>query len=163
MANPDYRRSGGSAEKVAAELRRRGFALEVVELPASTHTAVEAAAAVGCGVEAIAKSLVFRTAGGRPVLVIASGVNRVDETRVGELVGEQISRADPDFVRTSTGFAIGGVPPVGHSLEPITFIDEDLLQRETIWAAAGTPRAVFQLTPAQLVELTAGTVAALKG
>jgi prolyl-tRNA editing enzyme YbaK/EbsC (Cys-tRNA(Pro) deacylase) len=163
MESSDYRPTSGSAEKVAAELRRRGFELEVVELPKSTHTAVDAAAAVGCDVGEIAKSLVFRTAAGLPVLVIASGVNRVDEKRVGELVGEQISRADPDFVRASTGFAIGGIPPVGHKTEPIVFIDEDLLQRETIWAAAGTPRAIFQLTPAQLVELTAGTVAALKG
>jgi prolyl-tRNA editing enzyme YbaK/EbsC (Cys-tRNA(Pro) deacylase) len=163
METSDYRPSGDSAKRVAAELRRRGFELEVVELPESTRTAVEAAAAVGCDVAAIAKSLVFRTTGGQPVLVIASGVNRVDEARVGELVGEQISRADPDFVRATTGFAIGGIPPVGHTVEPIVLIDEDLLQRETIWAAAGTPRAVFQLTPAQLVELTAGTVTALKG
>ena len=162
METSDYRRTRGSANKVAAELRRRGFELEVVELPESTRTAVEAAAAVGCDVGAIAKSLVFRSASGLPVLVIASGVNRVDETRVGELLGEQISRADPDFVRASTGFAIGGIPPVGHTVEPIVFIDEDLLQRESIWAAAGTPRAVFQLTPAQLVELTAGTAVALK-
>jgi prolyl-tRNA editing enzyme YbaK/EbsC (Cys-tRNA(Pro) deacylase) len=163
METSDYRPIGDSAKRVAAELRRRGFELDVVELPKSTRTAVEAAAAVGCDVGAIAKSLVFRTTGGQPVLVIASGVNRVDEARVGELVGEQISRADPDFVRATTGFAIGGIPPVGHTVEPIVLIDEDLLQRETIWAAAGTPRAVFQLTPAQLVELTAGTVTALKG
>lgn len=162
METSPYRRAGGSAEKVAAELLRRGFELNVVELPESTRTAVEAAAAVGCDVGAIAKSLVFRTAGGLPVLVIASGVNRVDETKVGELLGEGITRADPDFVRTSTGFAIGGIPPIGHAVEPIVFIDEDLLQRDTIWAAAGTPRAVFQLTPTQLVELTAGTIAALK-
>ncbi|HXO66964.1 MAG TPA: YbaK/EbsC family protein [Candidatus Dormibacteraeota bacterium] len=163
METPDYRRSGGSAERVATELRRRGFELEVVELPESARTAVEAAAAVGCDVGAIAKSLVFRTAGGRPVMVVASGANRVDEARVGELLGEQIRRADPDFVRASTGFAIGGIPPMGHTVEPTVFIDEDLMARETIWAAAGTPRAVFHLTPAQLVELTAGTVAAVKG
>ena len=95
-------------------------------------------------------------------MVVASGANRVDEARVGELLGEQIRRADPDFVRASTGFAIGGIPPVGHTVEPTVFIDEDLMARETIWAAAGTPRAVFHLTPAQLVELTAGTVAAVK-
>jgi prolyl-tRNA editing enzyme YbaK/EbsC (Cys-tRNA(Pro) deacylase) len=151
-----------NAEKVAAELRRRGFELEVVELPESTHTAAEAAAAVGCEVGAIAKSLLFRAAGGRPVLVIASGANRVDEARVGELLGETIGRADPDFVRANSGFAIGGVPPVGHMVQPVVFIDADLLAWETLWAAAGTPNSVFQLTPAQLVELTGGRVAALK-
>jgi prolyl-tRNA editing enzyme YbaK/EbsC (Cys-tRNA(Pro) deacylase) len=151
-----------SAEKVAAELRRHGFDLQVVELPESTRTAAEAAAAVGCEVAAIAKSLVFRAAGGRPVLVITSGANRVDEARVGELLGEAISRADPDFVRASTGFAIGGVPPVGHAVQPVVFIDADLLALDTLWAAAGTPRSVFQLTAAQLVELTGGRVAALK-
>jgi prolyl-tRNA editing enzyme YbaK/EbsC (Cys-tRNA(Pro) deacylase) len=151
-----------NAEKVAAELRRRGFELEVVELPESTHTAAEAAAAVGCEVGAIAKSLLFRAAGGRPVLVIASGANRVDEARVGELLGETIGRADPDFVRANSGFAIGGVPPVGHTVQPVVFIDADLLAWETLWAAAGTPNSVFQLTPAQLVELTGGRVAAFK-
>jgi prolyl-tRNA editing enzyme YbaK/EbsC (Cys-tRNA(Pro) deacylase) len=151
-----------SAEKVAAELRRRGFELEVVELPESARTAAEAAAAVGCEVAAIAKSLLFRAAGGRPIQVIASGANRVDEERVGELLGEEIGRADPDFVRTSTGFAIGGVPPVGHVVQPVVFIDEDLLALDTLWAAAGTPRSVFQVTPAQLVELTGGRIAVLK-
>lgn len=151
-----------SAEKVAAELRRRGFELEVVELPKSTRTAAEAAAAVGCEVAAIAKSLVFRAAGGRPVLVIASGANRVDEARVGELLGEAVGRADPEFVRASTGFAIGGVPPVGHTVQPVVFIDEDLLAMDVLWAAAGTPRALFEVSPAQLVELTGGRVAVLK-
>jgi prolyl-tRNA editing enzyme YbaK/EbsC (Cys-tRNA(Pro) deacylase) len=151
-----------NAEKVAAELRRRGFELEVVELPESTHTAAEAATAVGCEVGAIAKSLLFRAAGGRPVLVIASGANRVNEARVGELLGETIGRADPDFVRANSGFAVGGVPPVGHAVQPVVFIDADLLAWETLWAAAGTPNSVFQLTPAQLVELTGGRVAALK-
>lgn len=151
-----------NAEKVAAELRRRGFELQVVELPDSTRTAGEAAAAVGCEVAAIAKSLLFRAAGGRPILVIASGANRVDEARIGELLGEAISRADPDFVRASTGFSIGGVPPVGHTVQPVVFIDEDLLALETLWAAAGTPNSVFQLAPTQLVELTGGRVAMVK-
>jgi prolyl-tRNA editing enzyme YbaK/EbsC (Cys-tRNA(Pro) deacylase) len=136
--------------------------LEVVELPHSTRTAAEAAAAVGCEVAAIAKSLVFRTDAGRSVLVITSGANRVDEARVGELLGEPIGRADPEFVRDATGFAIGGVPPVGHAVEPAVFIDEDLLALPEVWAAAGTPNAVFRLTPAQLVELTGGRVLAVK-
>ena len=96
------------------------------------------------------------------MLVVASGVNRVDEKKVAALIGEKIARADADFVRETTGFAIGGVPPVGHAVAPVTLIDEDLLTFETIWAAAGTPNAVFKLTPAELVELTGGRVAGVK-
>jgi prolyl-tRNA editing enzyme YbaK/EbsC (Cys-tRNA(Pro) deacylase) len=108
----------------------------------------------------IAKSLLFRARdSGRPVLVVASGVNRVDEKKVAALIGEKIARADADFVRETTGFAIGGVPPVGHATAPVTLIDADLMAFETIWAAAGTPNAVFKLTPAALVELTGGRVA----
>ena len=98
----------------------------------------------------------------RPALVVASGVNRVDERKVSALIGEKIVRADADFVRQATGFAIGGVPPVGHARPLITLIDEDLQKFETIWAAAGTPNAVFKLTPAELVEFTQGRLAAVK-
>jgi prolyl-tRNA editing enzyme YbaK/EbsC (Cys-tRNA(Pro) deacylase) len=94
--------------------------------------------------------------------VVASGVNRVDERRVAALIGEKIARADADFVREKTGFAIGGVPPVGHAEAPLTLIDQDLMQYETIWAAAGTPNAVFQLRPAELEALTGGRVAEVK-
>ena len=109
------------------------------------------------------KSLIFRAErSDRAVLVLASGSNRVDEAAVAALLGEPIARADPEFVRTRTGFAIGGVSPVGH-LEPLpTFIDEDLLQYDTLWAAAGTPNAVFKLTPDDLVRLTGGRVARVK-
>ncbi len=96
------------------------------------------------------------------MLVVASGVNRVDEKKVAALIGEKIARADADFVREKTGFAIGGVPPVGHVEAPVTLIDRDLLQHETIWAAAGTPNAVFQLTPGELEGLTGGRVADVK-
>jgi prolyl-tRNA editing enzyme YbaK/EbsC (Cys-tRNA(Pro) deacylase) len=110
----------------------------------------------------IAKSLIFRTADShRPVLVIASGANRVDEKRVAALVGEPIGRADAEFVRAATGFAIGGVPPVGHATQPIVLIDEGLLGLAEIWAAAGTPNAVFRLTPTDLITLTGGRVAAV--
>lgn len=136
-----------SAAKVQQALDAYGLALQVVELPGSTRTAAEAAAAVGCTVAQIAKSLIFRTARtGQPVLVIASGINRVDEKRVGELIGEPIGKADAGFVRTQTGFVIGGVPPVGHTTPLQTLVDEDLLQYTEIWAAAGTPNAVFRLT-----------------
>jgi prolyl-tRNA editing enzyme YbaK/EbsC (Cys-tRNA(Pro) deacylase) len=133
----------------------------VLEFEASTRTSADAAAAVGCAVAQIAKSLLFRARSGRPVLVIASGSNRVDEKKVAALTGEKISRADAEFVREHTGFAIGGVPPLGHATPPVTVIDEDLLRCETIWAAAGTPNAVFPLAPSDLVALTGGTVAAI--
>jgi Cys-tRNA(Pro) deacylase len=130
-----------------------------VEFEASTRTSEDAAAAIGCSVAEIAKSLVFRSASGKPVLVIASGTNRVDEKKVRALLGEKIERADADFVRQATGYAIGGVPPLAHATEPIVLIDRDLEAFETIWAAAGTPNAVFRLTPADLVRLTRGQVA----
>ena len=137
-----------SARKVQETLQSRGFVSEVVELPDSTRTAKEAAQAIGCRVEQIVKSLIFRALeSDRAILVVASGTNRVNERRLGELVGETIGKADANFVRQHTGFAVGGVPPIGH-VEPITtFIDEDLLGYEQIWAAAGTPFAVFRLTP----------------
>ena len=147
-----------SALKIQAVL---GDRFTVLEFDASTRTSEEAAAAIGCAVEQIAKSLVFRSASGKPVLVIASGVNRVDEKKAAALVGEKISRADPEFVRESTGFAIGGVPPLGHKIPTVTLIDEALMFLEEIWAAAGTPNAVFRLTPADLVALTGGRVAPL--
>jgi prolyl-tRNA editing enzyme YbaK/EbsC (Cys-tRNA(Pro) deacylase) len=131
----------------------------VLEFEASTRTSKDAAAALGCSVAEIAKSLIFRAADGRPVLVIASGVNRVDEARLRDLLGQAIGRADAEFVRNATGFAIGGVPPVGHTLRPIVVIDRDLLQFSEVWAAAGTPNAVFRLTPQDLVRLTGGRIA----
>jgi prolyl-tRNA editing enzyme YbaK/EbsC (Cys-tRNA(Pro) deacylase) len=132
----------------------------VVEHAASTRTSEEAAAAVGCAVAAIAKSLIFAgRESGRPVLVIASGANRVDERKVAALIGEKIARADADFVRAKTGFAIGGVPPIGHAEPPVVLIDADLAALPTIWAAAGTPNAVFRLAPDDLVAMTDGRVA----
>ncbi len=149
-----------SALKVQAVL---GDKFEVLEFDAGTRTAADAAAAIGCEVAEIAKSLLFRAReSGRPVLVVASGVNRVDEKKVAAVIGEKIARADADFVRENTGFAIGGVPPVGHAVAPLTLIDEDLLKLETIWAAAGTPNAVFKLTAGELVELTGGRVAEVR-
>jgi len=151
-----------SAQKVQDVLRSRGFANEVVQLADSARTSAEAAAAVGCDVAQIAKSLVFRAKeSGRAVLVVASGTNRVDEKKVAALLGEPIGRADPDFVRAETGYAIGGIPPIGHARPIVTFVDEELLKLEKIWAAAGHPHAVFPLTPAELVEMTGGRVASV--
>jgi len=144
---------------VQQALQALGFALEVVELPDSTRTAAEAAQAVGCQVGQIVKSLVFKAKRSqRPVLVVASGANRVNEKAIEALIGEPLGRADADFVRQRTGFAIGGVPPVGHSERLETFIDEDLLQHAEIWAAAGTPNAVFRLAPGDLARMTGGRV-----
>jgi prolyl-tRNA editing enzyme YbaK/EbsC (Cys-tRNA(Pro) deacylase) len=152
-----------SARRVQAILDALGGGFRVVEHQASTRTAEEAAAAVGCPVAAIAKSLIFAGRDSlRPVMVIASGANRVDERKVAALVGEKVGRADPDYVRARTGFAIGGVPPVGHVEAPLVLIDADLAALATVWAAAGTPNAVFRLTPQQLVSLTGGRVADVK-
>jgi len=152
-----------SAQKVQDTLYALGFDRTVIEFVESTRTSAEAAARVGCALGQIAKSLVFRgQASGQPVLVITSGVNRVDEAKVGQLLGEPIGRADADFVRAATGFAIGGVPPLGHSQPIETFIDEDLLQYATIWGAAGTPKAVFELTPDDLQKMTGGRVMKVK-
>jgi prolyl-tRNA editing enzyme YbaK/EbsC (Cys-tRNA(Pro) deacylase) len=148
-----------SALKVQATL---GDRFEVLEFDLSTRTAADAAAAIGCEVAQIAKSLIFRGGNsGRAVLIIASGVDRVDEKKAAAAVGEPIARADADFVREATGFAIGGVPPVGHKVKPIVLIEESLLQFAEIWAAAGTPNAVFRLTPSDLVELTGGRTVAV--
>jgi prolyl-tRNA editing enzyme YbaK/EbsC (Cys-tRNA(Pro) deacylase) len=121
------------------------------EFPAGTRTAADAAAAIGCEVGAICKSLVFRV-GDAPLLIIASGSNRVDEARFGA------EKADAAFVREHTGFAIGGVPPYGHARQIETVVDEDLLAYETVWAAAGTPSSVFPIAPAELVRRTGGRV-----
>ena len=136
-----------------------GDEFKVLEFDQSTRTAADAAAAISCTVAQIAKSMIFRTTGSnRSVLVITCGSNRVDPVKVAALIGEPITRADADFVRGATGFSIGGVPPVGHLVEPLTLIDATLVQFSEIWAAAGTPNAVFRLTPADLVRLTRGRV-----
>ena len=151
--------TSASALKIQAVL---GQGFEVLEFETSTRTAADAAAAIGCSVGQIAKSLIFRAMeSGRPVLAITSGSVRVDEARLCELLGEDIGRADAKFVREQTGFAIGGVPPIGHRNAPIIVIDDTLLGFETLWAAGGTPNSVFRLTPEDLLRLTGGTVAAI--
>lgn len=152
-----------SAQRVQNALMKLGLTLQVVELPNSTRSAAEAAEAIGCSVGQIAKSLIFKTRmSEEPVLVIASGPNRVDEKKIAALVGEMITKPDADFVRQKTGFAIGGVPPMGHNQPITTFIDEDLLVYDEIWAAAGTPNAVFCLTGDALLRATGGQVVGVK-
>ena len=151
-----------SSIRVQEALADRGVQSAIVYLDRAARTSAEAAAAVGCRVDQIAKSLVFRlVTSGAPLLVIASGANRVDEARVAALVGEPLGKADADFVRAHTGFGIGGVAPLAHPAPLATLIDEHLLKWERIWAAAGHPNTVFPLTPSELVHITGGRVAAV--
>ena len=146
-----------SARRVQDALTAQGLTVTVRELTDSTRTAQEAAASVGCELGQIVKSLIFRgLETDRAILVVTSGANRVDEHRLAQLAGEAIGRADASFVRERTGFVIGGVAPIGHRSEPKTFFDEDLLQFDTLWAAAGTPNALFATTPADLRAMTQG-------
>jgi Cys-tRNA(Pro) deacylase len=146
-----------SAKRVQDYLAARGFSFEVTELSRSTRTAQEAADSVGCKVSQIAKSLVFRERKTHlPILVIASGANRVDTKKIQKATGLKLGRADANYVKARVGYAIGGVPPVGHT-EPLeTILDPDLKQHDVIWAAAGSPSALFQLNPNDLELLTQG-------
>lgn len=149
-----------ASQRVAEALRAHGIAPAIRAFPAGTRTAVDAARAIGCEVAQIVKSLIFRGRdSGRGVLVLASGPNRVDEARIAALFGEPIAKADAAFVRDVTGYAIGGVPPLGHAQALATYIDETLLAHPTVWAAAGTPNTVFPLAPAELERLTGGRLA----
>jgi Cys-tRNA(Pro) deacylase len=152
-----------SAQKVQDALRALGFDLTVIEHAKSTRTAQEAADRVGVTIGQIVKSLIFKgQVSGKPILVLTSGANRVDEKRIESYGGEKIERAEPEFVREVTGYAIGGVPPIAHLKQMETYLDEDLLQYDFIWAAAGTPNAVFELTPYDLQQMTEGKIAEIK-
>lgn len=147
-------------ERVQRLLREAGCELQVVRLDASARTAAEAADAIGCTVAQIAKSVVFKgKTSGDHILVVASGARRIDEAKVGAALGEAIGKADADFVRQRTGFAIGGVAPIGHATTPgAILIDAGLAELTPIWAAAGHPHTVFRLEFADLVRLTGGRV-----
>jgi prolyl-tRNA editing enzyme YbaK/EbsC (Cys-tRNA(Pro) deacylase) len=150
-----------AALRVQAVLDTLGLGRSVVELAVSARTSQEAADAVGVEVGQIAKSLVF-TVDGAPVMVVASGVNRVDEGKLGRLAGGTVHRADAETVKRATGYTIGGVPPLGHDTPLRLWVDEDLLRHELIYAAAGVPECVFPLTPAELLRATGGRVADVK-
>jgi len=150
-----------SVRRVADALAAAGIKAEILELAESTRTAEEAAAAIGTSVPRIVKSLVFM-ADENPLLALVSGSNRLDTARLGATLGKAIGRADAAGVREATGFAIGGVPPIGHSSPLDVVIDRDLLAYDVVWAAAGTPHAVFSIAPADLVRVTAGQVVDLK-
>src|ERR1700690_115323 len=152
-----------SAQKVQDLLTSEGFDYKVIDAAESTRTAQEAADRAGCLLGQIIKSLIFKgKTSHKPILVLTSGANRVDEKRISEYAGESIVRADADFVRAVTGFAIGGVPPLGHLQKMETYLDEDFLQYKTVWGAAGTPNAIFELTPDDLIKMTAGKVVRVK-
>ena len=152
-----------SARKVDEALRALGYHFNIIEHTESTRTAQEAAERAGCELGQIVKSMIFKGKdSGKPILVLTSGANRVDEKRISQYAGEAIGRADPDFVRAVTGFAIGGVPPVGHSQKVETYLDEDFLQYETVWAAAGNPNAIFELPTETLHKITDAQVVRVK-
>ena len=138
---------------------QRGLQFEIREMDDTTHTAQEAATALGCGVEAIVKSLLFLDADGEPVLVLASGPNRVDTELVGTVLGSTLSMADAKTVKRETGYSIGGVPPLAHPQLLRTIMDETLLSLPVVWAAAGSARAVFPVEPARLAEITSAVIA----
>ena len=152
-----------SAQKIQDLLNSLGYSYQVIEHAESTRTAQEAADRAGCELGQIVKSLIFMgKESKKPILVLTSGANRVDEKLISQYAGETISRADADFVRTTTGFAIGGVPPIGHVNKMETYLDEDFLQYQTIWAAAGTPNAIFELKTVDLQKMTGGEVVKIK-
>lgn len=152
-----------NAKVVQEKLAELGYTNKVKQLPASTRTAQEAADAIGCEVFQIAKSIIFRLKKtDEPLLVIASGINRINEKQIEKHLDDKLGKADADYVSKYTGYIIGGVPPLGHKQPITTFIDEDLLQYEDVWAAAGHPKAVFQMTPDELVEMTKGQVINVK-
>jgi prolyl-tRNA editing enzyme YbaK/EbsC (Cys-tRNA(Pro) deacylase) len=152
-----------SAQKIQDRIKSLGYGYTVIEHADSTRTAQEAADRAGCALGQIVKSLIFKGKdSGKPILVLTSGANRVDEQRISEYVGEAIGRPDADFVRAVTGFAIGGVPPFGHVQKLETYFDEDFLQYETIWAAAGTPNAIFEIKTSNLPKMTDAKIVRVK-
>ena len=150
-----------AAEKVQAAITGHGLKRQVIELPVHARTSQQAADALGVAVGQIVKSLVF-TADGRPLLVTASGANRVDERRLGELAGGRIRRADPETVKRATGYTFGGVPPVGLETALAVYVDRDLLGHDVVYAAAGLPECVFPIAPDELVRATGGRVVDIK-
>lgn len=150
-----------NSQKVQDHLNQFGLKLEVVELEQSTRTAQDAADAIGCQVGQIVKSLIFRS-GEKPLLFLVSGSNKLDTKKVSSALGFPLEKADADFVRRTSGYAIGGVPPVAHAEAMEVYIDGDLLGYETVWAAAGTPHAVFSLASAELPLITKGKVMKIK-
>jgi prolyl-tRNA editing enzyme YbaK/EbsC (Cys-tRNA(Pro) deacylase) len=153
-----------TAQKVQDILQGLGCTCRVLEFTESTRTAQEAAERAGCELGQIVKSLIFQgRTSGKAILVLTSGANRVDEVLLGTHAGEAVRRPEADFVRTVTGYAIGGVPPVGHAQAIETYLDEDLLRYALVWAAAGTPNAIFEIPSQELLRISAAQVIKVKG
>ncbi len=146
-----------SVDRVRQALAAQGLQVQITEFDQSTATSQQAADTLGVPLATIVKSLVF-SVNDQPILVLASGANRVDTAKVGRIAGAKVRRADANRVKEATGFAIGGVPPIGHSRPITTYIDQDLLGYDRLWAAAGSPYAVFPVTPEELVRITGGQV-----
>jgi Cys-tRNA(Pro) deacylase len=152
-----------NAQIVQNSLAQKNLNFEVIELSASTRTSEEAAEAIGCNVAQIVKSIIFRIdQTNQPILVLASGINRINERQIAKEISSKIEKADAKFSKEVTGFVIGGIPPVGHKNPIKTLIDQDLLQYKTLWAAAGTPHAVFKLNSSDLLKMTDGRVISIK-
>jgi prolyl-tRNA editing enzyme YbaK/EbsC (Cys-tRNA(Pro) deacylase) len=151
----------GSVQRVRAALAALGHPDTITAFPAGTRTAADAAAAVGCDVAQIAKSIIFR-AGARPAVIITSGANRVDRGKAELALGTRLKSADADWVRDTTGFAVGGVSPVGHLTPPLVVLDQELLALDPVWAAAGSPSHVFRTTPAELLRMTGALAADIR-
>lgn len=150
--------AGGSVERVRAALLAHGHPDTIVAFPAGTRSAANAAAAIGCEVAQIAKSIVFR-AGSRAAVVVISGALRVDQKKAEAALGTSLGRADADWVRATTGFAVGGVAPVGHIARPLLLLDRGLLDLDPVWAAAGSPSHVFRTRAQELVQMTGAQIA----
>lgn len=149
-----------SSQRVQSILLERNLDIKVIEFKELTRTSQEAANTIGCEVGQIAKTLIFKgSTTGKPICIIASGKNKVDEKKIIQYVGEKIEKPDADYVLQHTGFVIGGVPPIGYHLDIAPLIDEDLMAYPEIWAAAGTPYSVFCLSPQALLKMTQGRVA----
>lgn len=151
-----------SVDEVQKWLTRHGFVNQVKLLTDSAGTAKEAAKVLNCKIEQIAKSLIFKTESNRPILVVAGGENMINLEKLTEIVGEKVEKATADFVKETTGFSIGGVPPMAYKQKVEAFVDKDLTEHGEIWAAAGDPKAVFKLTPDDLVKITCGKVVEIK-
>ena len=158
-----FKGSKESAQRVQNKLLELGYTNQVIELPENARTAQEAAEAIGCKVAQIGKSIIFRLqTSDRLLLIVASGINRINEKKIANQLHGKLKKADADFVREHTGFVIGGVLPLGHAESILTCIDEDILQYDVLWGAAGHPKAMFRLTPNELVQMKKGQVVCIK-
>lgn len=151
-----------SAQKVQEALKKYSIEVKVVQFTETTKTSQDAAKLIGCELAQIAKTIIFKGKNSNnPICVIASGIHRINEKRIEELIGEPLGKATPDFVLEKTGFVIGGVPPIGHATQMTIFIDDALLKYNELWVAAGNPHAVFKLTPQELLKITQGKVVSI--